>query len=154
VRPARPRDLDRIGALWTAVAAHHAAVDASLALRPGAERALRDLLAAELRDPSAALFVFESGTDGDLAGFCCVRIEPTSPLAAEAQRAEITDLGVRAGARRQGIGSALVAEALAWLAARGVARVEVRVASGNREGQAFWRAHGFADLVDVLQRRL
>ena len=31
---------------------------------------------------------------------------------------------------------------------------EVRVASGNAEGQAFWRALGFDDLMDVLHKRL
>jgi hypothetical protein len=35
-----------------------------------------------------------------------------------------------------------------------VGRVEVRVAARNSEGQAFWRALGFHDLMDVLQRRL
>jgi hypothetical protein len=33
-------------------------------------------------------------------------------------------------------------------------RVEVRVAARNAEGQAFWRALGFGDFVDVLDRRL
>ena len=36
----------------------------------------------------------------------------------------------------------------------GMKRVEVRVASRNPEGQAFWRALGFGDLMDVLHRRL
>jgi hypothetical protein len=35
-----------------------------------------------------------------------------------------------------------------------VPRVEVRVAVRNAEGQAFWRALGYDDLVDVLQRPL
>jgi hypothetical protein len=48
----------------------------------------------------------------------------------------------------------LAAAALDWTAERGVDRVEVRVASGNAEGQAFWRGLGFDDLMDVLQRRL
>ena len=70
------------------------------------------------------------------------------------ERAEITDLGVREGLRRRGIGRALVGAAADWITERGVARVEVRVAAGNREGQAFWRALGYGDLMDVLHRRL
>lgn len=118
---------------------------------------MRKLLLAELRDGSAAIFVWETGaeqTGARLDGFCCARIGQAPPVLAERERAEITDLGVREEARRRGIGRALVDEALAWIRARGVERVEVRVASGNREGQAFWRALGFGDLMDVLQRRL
>ena len=62
--------------------------------------------------------------------------------------------GGRPEIRRQGIGRRLVAEALDWIRGRGVARVEIQVATGNREGQAFWRAIGFADLMNVLHKRL
>ena len=51
-------------------------------------------------------------------------------------------------------GPALVERALGWVEERGVERCEVRVASLNAEGQAFWRSIGFGDLMDVLHRRL
>jgi ribosomal protein S18 acetylase RimI-like enzyme len=146
------RDLDRVAALWTALSAHHAALDPLFRLRPGADSEIHDLLAAQLRDPDAAVFVCESG--GDLEGFCSVQIDRAPPIYREQERVEITDLGVREAARRRGIGSALVAAAYEWIAGRGVERVEVRVAARNTEGQAFWRALGFDDLMDVLQRRL
>lgn len=153
VRRAGVRDLDRVAALWSAVAAHHAALDPGFRAREDAADEVRALLARDLGDDArSAVFVWESG--GDLAGFCCVRIDVATGILAERERAEISDLGVREGARRRGIGRALVTRALAWIGERGVERVEVRVASGNREGQAFWRALGFADHVDVLQRRL
>jgi GNAT superfamily N-acetyltransferase len=94
------------------------------------------LLAATLRDPEAAIFVCER--DAALLGFCTVRI----------------DLMVRENERRRGVGRGLVERALAWVAERGVERCEVRVASLNAEGQRFWRSIGFADLMDVLHRRL
>jgi ribosomal protein S18 acetylase RimI-like enzyme len=147
-----PRDLDRVTALWTALTAHHAALDPLFRLRPGADSEVRALLGAQLQDPDAAIFVCENG--GDLAGFCSVRIDRAPPIYREQERAEITDLGVREAARRRGIGSALVAAAYEWIAGQGVGRVEVRVAARNSEGQAFWRALGFHDLMDVLQRPL
>ena len=75
-------------------------------------------------------------------------------VALEDERAEISDLWVDPEARRRGIGRALVDASLAWVRQRGVVRVSVRVAVANAEGQAFWRALGFDDLLDVLQRRL
>ena len=110
------------------------------------------MLAAILRDPDAAIFVCER--DDGLLGFCTVRIDRSPPIQVEVQRAEITDLTVRASARRRGVGRALVERALVWVEERGVERCEVRVASRNTEGQRFWRSIGFDDLMDVLQRRL
>jgi ribosomal protein S18 acetylase RimI-like enzyme len=150
------RDLDRVVALWTALTQHHVAFDPLFELRPGADAEIRALLAAQLRNPDAATFVCvceESGA-GDLAGYCSVGIDRAPPIQLERERAEITDLGVREGLRRQGIGSALVAAAYQWVTERGVKRVEVCVATRNTEGQAFWRALGFDDRMDVLQRRL
>jgi ribosomal-protein-alanine N-acetyltransferase len=81
-------------------------------------------------------------------------VDRSPPIMVEVERAEITDVGVRADARRRGIARQLVEAALEWVRASGVERVEIQVASGNAEGQAFWRALGFADLMDVLHKRL
>jgi ribosomal protein S18 acetylase RimI-like enzyme len=72
----------------------------------------------------------------------------------ETMRAEITDLGVRGDARRRGIATALLETALDWVRASGATRIEVQVAHANAVGQAFWRARGFGDFMDVLDKRL
>jgi ribosomal protein S18 acetylase RimI-like enzyme len=138
--------------LWTLLTRHHEALHPFFALRPDAAPEIRRLLAAQLRDPDLAFFVWEE--EGALQGFCAVRIDRAPPIHEELERAEITDLAVREGARRRGIGGALVEAALAWVRGRRVARVEVRVAARNPAGQAFWRAQGFSDSMDVLERRL
>lgn len=152
VRRASQRDLDRLVAMWVAEAEHHAPLDALFRLRSDAEARLRRMLEADLRAPDAAVFVADAA--GDLTGFACVRIARAPPIFEEVERAEISDLFVRAAARRRGTGRALAGACLAWVRRRGVARAEVRVASANREGQAFWRALGFSALMDVLDLRL
>jgi ribosomal protein S18 acetylase RimI-like enzyme len=152
VRRCRPQDLDRVAALWTALTLHHSRLDPLFSLRADADERIRALLSAQLRDPDTAIFVAEHA--GDLHGFCAVRVDRAPPILEEVERAEITDLGVREDERRQGRGRALVEAALAWIGERGIERVEVRVASRNEAGQSFWRALGFGDLMDVLQRRL
>lgn len=155
MRAAGPRDLDRVAALWTAIAAHHEPLDPAFRMRGGAGRDIRELLAAILRDPDAVVLVYEdAGAAADLPGLCIARIDRAPPILDEAERAEITDLGVRAERRRAGIGRALAEAALGWVRERGVRRVEVRVAHANAGGQAFWRALGFGDLMDVLHKRL
>jgi len=152
LRRARSADLARLTELWIEITAHHAALDPFFSLRPGAEPEIRRLIEAQLCDPDAAVFVWEARED--LLGFCAARVDRAPPILEETRRAEITDLGVRAAARRRGIGRALAGAAFTWTADRGVSRVEVRVAARNDAGQAFWRALGFDDLMDVLQRRL
>ena len=154
VRPARLQDLDRVAALWSAITHHHASLDPLFTMRADADAdgELRELLGSMLRDPDAEIFVYDE--DGDLPGMCIVRIDRAPPILEEVERAEITDLGVRESLRRRGIGRTLVAEAVRWVRESGVSRIEVQVAHGNREGQAFWRAEGFGDFMDVLHKRL
>jgi ribosomal protein S18 acetylase RimI-like enzyme len=151
VRRAELRELDRVAALWTLLAEHHAPA-AGLAPAPGTGFALRGHLAAALRDPEAVVLVAESG--GQLVGFGVARVLRRPPVFAETARGEVEALFVREDARRDGTGRALVVALLGWLAARGLSRAALQVASGNAGGQAFWRALGFVDVMDVLERRL
>ena len=152
VRAARVQDLDRVAELWSAITDHHAHLDPLFTMREDAAPALRELLTALMGDRYAEILVYD--VDGDLPGMCIVRIDRAPAILEEVERAEITDLGVRESFRRRGIGRALVVEALRWVEASGVSRVEVQVAHGNNEGQGFWRAAGFDDFMDVLHKRL
>jgi ribosomal protein S18 acetylase RimI-like enzyme len=154
VREARLQEIDLVAALWALITQHHASLDPLFRMRRGpvAEGELRELLRALHRDPDATILVFDRG--GSPQGICIVRIDHAPPILEETERAEITDLGVRPELRRQGVGRLLVREAEAWARDRGVSRVELQVAHGNREGQAFWRAMGYGDLMDVLHKRL
>jgi ribosomal protein S18 acetylase RimI-like enzyme len=152
VRPARPADLDALTALWLALTEHHSRAEPRFALRAGSADEARRLVDAQLRDSGTAVFVHGEG--GALDGFCIVRIDRAPPILAERQRAEISDLFVEPTRRRRGIAGTLLAAALEWARSRGIAQVEARVAAGNPEGQAFWRAAGFGDFMDVLHRRL
>lgn len=152
VRPAELKDLDRVAALWTAITDHHRRLDPLFTMRPEADDVLRDLLGAMHRDPDTLILVYDEG--GNLPGMLIVRIDQSPPILRETERAEITDLGVRESERRRGIANVLLDVGLDWVRASGVARVEVHVARGNSEGQGFWRARGFADLMDVLHLRM
>jgi ribosomal protein S18 acetylase RimI-like enzyme len=154
IRVARLGEIDRIAALWALITEHHAELDPLFRMRRGpvAEGELRELLRALHRDPDAEILVYVRNETPE--GLCIVRIDRAPPILEETERAEITDLGVRPELRRRGVGRLLVDEAQAWIRDRGVARVEIQFASGNAEGQAFWRALGYADLMDVLHKRL
>jgi len=151
VRPAARRELDRVAALWTLLLAHHAGTPA-LAPAPRPEAAMRAHLDALVAGGDGALLVAER--EGALAGFAALRVLRRPPLFAETERGEIEALYVREEERRRGVGRALAEASLAWLAARGLRRAAIAVAADNAAGQAFWRALGFSDAMDVLERPL
>ena len=152
VRPARASDRAALLSAHAALLDRHAEVDAAFALGGDASHALVRHLERGLADPSVRLFVAECGER--FAGFCAATLEAAPPLLREHGRLAITEIWVERDARRGGVGRALVDAALAWGRERRAARVEVRVAARNAEAQAFWRAQGFGDFVDVLDRRL
>jgi ribosomal protein S18 acetylase RimI-like enzyme len=151
VRRAAAQDAARLAELWLALHRHHAALDPCFELAPDAPEELRRLVAQLLADRDCAIFVAEE--EGVARAFCAVRVERAPRLLVERARAEITELGVEPAWRRRGLGRALADAASRWAAER-AARLEVRVAVRNPEGQAFWRALGYEGLVDVLQRRI
>jgi ribosomal protein S18 acetylase RimI-like enzyme len=151
VRPAHPRELDRAAALWTLLLAHHAEAP-GLAPARAPEEALRAYVSELAHARDAALFVADSA--GALVGFAAVRAVRRPALFAETERGEIEALFVREEARRAGVGRALADAALRWIGARGLRRAALTVAAGNTEGQRFWRALGFVDAMDVLERAL
>ena len=162
IREATKRDLEEVVRLWSDLARHHAPLDPAFSLRPAAGEEIRALVTVQLRDPDAKTFVWEcrDGSakprpgSGRLGALCMVRIDRAPPVQREVERAEITDLIVERALRRRGIGAAILDAALAWVEQSGVERVEVRVAVGNAEGQAFWRSRAFGDWMDVLHLRL
>lgn len=153
VRAATPRDLDRLAALASLLFAHHANEGARFAIATGREDELRELLAGFARDAARVLLVAEEA-DGNLLGFVLASLVRRAGPFVESERGEIDWLFVRAEARRRRAGCQLAAAALAWLASRGAARVEVHVERTNRVGRAFWDAQGFAVAMDVLERPL
>jgi ribosomal protein S18 acetylase RimI-like enzyme len=157
VTPPAPRrahrsDLAAIASLWRDLIESHAALDPVFAPRADAPERYEREVARWLDDARCAIWVIER--DRAPVGFCAARLDRTDSLAAETCRVEITEIAVAPPARRSGCGRALATVALDWARERGAARVEVRVAAGNAAGQAFWRALGFGDFVDVLDRRL
>jgi len=154
VRTARMQEIDLVAALWGLITEHHAALDPLFRMRRGpvADGELRELLRGLHRDPDAEILVYDR--NGMPEGLCIVRIDRAPAILEETERAEITDLGVRPEMRRKGVARQLVEEAQSWVRDRGVARIEIQVATGNREGQAFWRSIGYGALMDVLHKRL
>jgi RimJ/RimL family protein N-acetyltransferase len=98
----------------------------------------RRYLKAVQRHPDAAVFVAE--TEAGIVGRLSLSRDPHP-----ASR-HVADLGlmVAAGARRQGIGKALLEQAVAWARAAGVRKLELHVFPHNEPAIRLYEAFGFA----------
>ncbi len=153
IRRATVADLGPVSRLWFALTCEHAAHDPQFRPRPGAKHEVDRLVHELLRD-RRSLVLLADDEDATAIALCIARIDHAPPILAETRRLEISDLYVTVSSRRRGVGRELVRRALEWASEHGISRVEVRVASRNAGGQAFWRSLGFGAFVDVLQRHL
>ena len=99
-----------------------------------------DAYMAELYRPEAVMLVArrtrpEALTWGSLSGFIAARVV--------SEELHVNNVGVREGARRCGIGSALLGAALARGANRGARGAVLEVRASNSAAQALYRRHGF-----------
>ena len=70
----------------------------------------------------------------------------------DGRRGHLNHLAVAPERRRQGLGRALVATALAALRRQGIAKVNLTVFAANDEGNAFWEKLGFTTRPDLTYR--
>jgi [ribosomal protein S18]-alanine N-acetyltransferase len=80
---------------------------------------------------------------GRIVGF--ILTEENPPLA------HVITLDVAESHRRQGVGSALLAESEKNLALRGVRTILLETATSNEAGVAFWQRHGY--LIEATLKR-
>ncbi|HOI12843.1 MAG TPA: GNAT family N-acetyltransferase [Methanoculleus sp.] len=140
--------IEVIRPLWAGLNAHHRAH----------ARAFKDLYARMTFDDRKAYFagLAEAGALRiDLAfdpaavscvGYCVSSLSPESA-------GEIESVYVDEAYRSQGVGTALVHRALAWLDGNGSAVNRVSVTDGNEEAFSFYRRFGFHPRRTVLEQR-
>jgi GNAT superfamily N-acetyltransferase len=125
-------------------------------LRPGRSIAAEYLehMLRRCRECAGTILVAECG--GAVVGFATVlaRVPFTELDDPPGEYALVTDLVVRAGFRRRGIGEALLREAERWAAAAGAAELRVGVLSANRSAGRLYRRAGFKPYLEIVAKRL
>ncbi|HEY8923359.1 MAG TPA: GNAT family N-acetyltransferase [Polyangia bacterium] len=104
------------------------------------------------RDAWSEVLVAEG--DEGVCGFVVVRVvdTPREATMTPRRRAHVEMIGVEEGARRRGIGKALMKEAEQWAAGRGCAEVVLTVWSDNRAAEALYEAIGYEPIARVLRK--
>ena len=138
IRHAEPSDADQLTRLADAVSAEPEGWLISVAGEWRSAGDERRFLKALRRYPHAAVFVAESG-DGVLIGRLSVGRDP------HPASTHVADVGlmVAVGARRQGVGTALLQAAVGWARETDVRKLELHVFPWNEAAMALYERFGF-----------
>jgi RimJ/RimL family protein N-acetyltransferase len=142
VRPAVPGDADALVALGRDVAAEEGPWLTYDRSRGDERRNVRGVQ----RDPNVAVFVAES-PEGVVG-----RLSIARDRSQHSHHVAELGLMVAAGARRRGVGSALMDEAVSWARRAGVVKLELTVFPHNEPAIALYRKLGFRE-EGLLRRR-
>jgi GNAT superfamily N-acetyltransferase len=121
-------------------------------VREQTAHAVRDQLAADLASNDHAFVV--ARCNGDDVGVLSVGPGLGSPLYVPDGAAYIAATAVLPGARRSGVGAALVNGAFEWARERGHRAACLHFATANVTSTAFWTGLGFTPVMAHLRRRL
>lgn len=130
--------LDRVGPLWERLNAHHALVSPHFA--PFFRS--RDFAWRRATLHEGELLVVLAVSEGEDVGYVLA--------SRKGEMGEVESLFVAEGHRDQGLGGALLDEALVWV--EGCERVRIGVAAGNEEALRLYGRRGFVPRVTILER--
>lgn len=136
--------------VWKELMDFHRNIDPFFTRNENAHIYFKTYVAEHIQSDDA--YVLVCVDNGEVVGFAISFIHAYPPIFLEKTCGFISDIAVTSGYRRKGIGSALLEKIFTWFASRGITRVELRVASQNQIGYAFWKKHGFTDYMHVLYK--
>jgi GNAT superfamily N-acetyltransferase len=142
IRRITAADAERVTALWNDASLEAAGVP----LSDDERQAIRAGLVQYADHPDAAAFVAQIGER--IVGYVTGSTEG-HPIW-RGRTGEIEELYVEPNARRQGVGSALVDHAVAWLRGRGAGTIRIQVCNESDVAKAFWKAKSWENDLTVF----
>ena len=152
IRKAVVDDLDAIGNLWKEFMDFHKKRDPHLSQSTDGHERFKEFISGHMISDTSCLLVAEQGTA--VVGYCLATLTKYPPVFEDRDYGVVFDLAVTELCRRSGIGERLFHEAEAWFAARGIHRIELRVAVSNETSTAFWKKMGFSSYVTTVFKNI
>lgn len=154
IRPAADKDVQAVMALLRELDESHVELEPTLLRVFDSAPRPTEWLLTRFADPNEACFVAE--LEGKVVGFVWSKAQspPQIPAFIQEPLQVVGDLVVHAGARRRGVGRALVEHVLGWGRARGLRQVQLTVFARNESANRFYEQLGFRPLSYVLLKPL
>jgi ribosomal protein S18 acetylase RimI-like enzyme len=146
--PATESHVRGIVRLWIEMTDYHKNLDPFFTRREDGhvnyEKHLRQLMKSEDHQILVAV------DHDEVVGFSLSMIARHPPVFRSDKYGLISDLAVKYGRQRKGVGGKILERIFEWFDSRGIDRIELYVASKNAMGYSFWKKHGFKDYMHTL----
>ncbi|UCD76576.1 MAG: GNAT family N-acetyltransferase [Phycisphaerales bacterium] len=152
IRQAKDEDLTALTELWWEMTEFHRHRDEYFTMRSDGREIFGRFLFDRIQSDEHCILIAERS--GETIGFCLAFVADYPPPMRKRRYGLISDLAVTAAHRRTGVGEALLEKARGWFAARGIDRLEARVAVSNETSTAFWRKAGFSTVLETMVQEL
>ena len=148
VRKASTYDVPQIVALWKELMDFHKEHDRFFSRSVTGHEGFADFITGHISSETSNVFVAEAGKD--IVGYCLALVEKYPPVLEIQEYGLVQDLAVTKTYQRRGVGERLCKEALSWFSAKGIGRIEARVAKCNELATEFWAKMGFTPYLETV----
>ena len=151
IRKAREEDLLKIAGLWRAFMRYNGDFNKSFETNKKASEIFSREMLEKLKETESRLAV--AASDGELIGFCYSYISQKPKYFKLNKFGFIGDLYVSPEDRRNGVGKALVKDAIEFFKKNKIRQIELLVAVKNEGTIKFWESLGFSHLLTWMYKR-
>lgn len=148
VRAATSSDIPRLTELWQDKMTLQQQYDQRLRLMSDAGIQWSAALGEWLTDAAYAVFVIER--DVQILGYVIGKVQATTPGVLPERVGMVTDIAFDAHSTQGGLGRTLLQPLREWFAAQGVEQIVAQVPRRSAVEQAFWRALGATEWMNVM----
>lgn len=152
IRRVEPGDLPAVAALWHERMLLQQQADRRLTLAADAQARWRAAAAGWLADPRCLMIAAER--EGLLVGYAVGWLRDAPPGLLPERLGVVSEMHVGAHSYQAGLGRALLDELRAWFSQQGAAALTAQVPRRQPVEQAFWRAMGAAEWVEIMWVKL
>ena len=152
IREATKEDVPKILPVWRELMEFHVQRDACYTTCDGAEEAFSSYVCENIEKDDAMVLVAQD--DEKIVGYCQCLVAANPPVYAIKKYGNLADTAVLEQYRRNGIGKQMVEQAMEWFKAKGLERIQVRMAVTNEVSTRFWRKMGFEAFAETLSQSI
>ena len=148
IRRARPGDVDTIVDIWMEMMREHERFEKNVQLAPTASQAYQQYASFHVLQKDSVVIVAEK--DQEVIGFCLAYKTKNLPMFKPEFYGYLSDIAVRPGMQRSGIGKVILTRIIDWFRANGVKNIQLQVYEQNKPGKKFWEENEFRRYVRGL----
>ena len=148
IRRATDDDIGAIVELWKEMMDFHKRRDRFFTRLEKGHDKFAEFMRTNISDGDRCVLIAQKGDE--ILGYCQAIIEKHPPVLKTVEYGRISDLAIASSCRRMGIGKRLFKEAEKWFSAKGIKRIDVRIAVTNEISTRFWRKIGFSPYLETV----